>query len=114
MFRRSRVREIYGFGCRKLAMRNDYNWAPAAGSPARSRLMQTGENYETVPTQYSASLGPARPALEGRIAFWHKFDDIHRVEFGSGFHTSTTHVAGSSVPSRIASLRLAHRSCMET
>jgi len=80
------------------------HFGPMSGLTGQIAVMQTGENYQNVPTQYSGSLEQARPALEGRIAFWHKFDDTHRVEVGSGFHTSTTHVAGSSVPSRIASL----------
>jgi len=67
-------------------------------------LMQTGESYATVPAEYSNSLELARPAVEGRFAFWHKFDDVRRLEIGSGFHASSTHVAGASVPSRIASL----------
>jgi hypothetical protein len=95
---------------------NLWLWLPQARYEERLRLgqrsgvtgqiaiMQTGENDESVPTQYSSSLELARPALEGRIAFWHKFDDTHRIEIGSGFHTSTTHVAGASIPSRIASL----------
>jgi hypothetical protein len=74
------------------------------GFTGQVALMQTGESYERVPAEYSHSLELARPAFEARLAFWHKFDDVRRMEFGSGFHTSSTHVAGSSVPSRIASL----------
>ncbi|MGH9582980.1 MAG: hypothetical protein ACRD4O_08610, partial [Bryobacteraceae bacterium] len=76
----------------------------SSGFTAQVALMQTGENYANVPAQYSNSLEMARPALETRFAFWHKFDDVRRVEFGSGFHTSSTHVAGVSVPSYIGSL----------
>ena len=67
-------------------------------------VMQTEENYQTVSSTYTSSLQPASPALEGRGAFWHKFDDTRRIDIGAGFHVSATHVAGSSVPSRIASL----------
>ena len=74
------------------------------GLTGQVALMETGETYANVSDEYASSLEAARPALEGRIAFWHKFDDVRRMEFGSGFHTSSTHVAGSSVPSRIASL----------
>ena len=75
----------------------------SSGFIGQVAAIQTAENYQTVPAEYASSLGLARPALEGRLAFWHKFDDVRRVEFGSSFHTGATHVAGSSVPSRIAS-----------
>ena len=74
------------------------------GLTAQAALMQTGENYESVRAPYTSSLEQARPGLEGRLAFWHKFDEVRRFEIGSGFHTSSSHVAGTSVPSHIASL----------
>lgn len=76
---------------------------PNNGFTAQIALMQTRENDENVPDEYSSSLEPARPALEGRFAFWHKFDDVRRIEIAPGFHTSSTHVAGTTVGSRIAS-----------
>ncbi len=49
---------------------------------------------------------PARPGIEGRFEFYRNFagDDGRRVEIAPGFHTSITHVAGSSVSSNIFSL----------
>lgn len=48
---------------------------------------------------------PARPGLEGRVEFYHRFsEDGPRIEIAPGFHTSVTHVAGSSVPSNLFSL----------
>src|SRR5262249_43421721 len=41
---------------------------------------------------------------EGRLAFWHTFNDNHRLEVAPGFHISTTHVGGLSAKSRLASL----------
>jgi hypothetical protein len=76
----------------------------SSGLTGQVALIQTEENYETVPAEYSNSLELARPAVETRLAFWHKFDDVRRVEFGSGFHTSSTHVAGVSIPSYVGSL----------
>jgi hypothetical protein len=67
-------------------------------------IIQTGENYQNVPDEYANSLELARPGVEGRLAYWHKFDDVRRIEIGSGFHASTTHVAGGSADSRIATL----------
>ena len=75
-----------------------------SGFTGQVAVIQTAENYQNVPTEYLTSLELARPGLEGRFAFWHKFDDVRRIEIAPGFHTSSTHVAGSSVPSQIASL----------
>jgi hypothetical protein len=75
-----------------------------SGFTGQVAAIQTKENYENVPAEYANSIELARPALEGRFAFWHKFDEVRRIEVAPGFHTSSTHVAGSSVASRIASL----------
>jgi hypothetical protein len=75
-----------------------------SGLTGQIALMQTDEAYTTAPPQYSGNLAQARPAVEGRLAFWHKFDDVRRFDLGSGFHTSQTHVDGKSADSRIASL----------
>lgn len=75
-----------------------------SGVRAQLALMQTDESYSVVPAEYSNSLDRARPAVEGRAAFWHNFDDLRKFEVGAGFHASTTHVAGNSVDSRIASI----------
>lgn len=74
------------------------------GLTGQIALLQTDEGYTSAPQQYSGRLAPARPAVEGRVAFWHQFDDVRRVDIGSGFHSSQTHVGGKSVDSRIASL----------
>jgi hypothetical protein len=74
-----------------------------SGLKLQAALLQTGEQYTNVAPQYTASLGPVRPAYEGRFALWHKFDDVRRIEIAPGFHVSSTRVAGVSVPSRIAS-----------
>ncbi|HKA01191.1 MAG TPA: hypothetical protein VKE70_31980 [Candidatus Solibacter sp.] len=54
---------------------------------------------------YEGAITPeaARPGLEGRFNFHHTFDDDRRVEFATGFHTSTTHAAGHSIPSSLYS-----------
>jgi hypothetical protein len=95
---------------------NLWDWLPQAKYEERFRitrrtgitgqvaLMQTDEEHSAVPTLYSRSLDRARPALEGRVAFWHRFDDTRRFEIAPGFHVSTTHVNGQSVDSRIGSL----------
>jgi hypothetical protein len=74
------------------------------GITAQGALLQTNEQYAAVPAEYSNSLAGSRPALEGRFAFWHKLDDVRKFEIASGFHVSSTHVYGVTVPSRIASV----------
>ncbi len=73
------------------------------GLKAQVSLMQTEESYATVPTSLTSTLEPARPALEGRFAFWHNFQDTKRFEVAPGFHVSTSHVAGTSIASHIGS-----------
>ena len=54
---------------------------------------------------YEGNIPPeaARPAAEGRFNFHHAIDDERRIEFATGFHTSTTHAAGFSIPSSLYS-----------
>jgi hypothetical protein len=74
-----------------------------SGVTGQLALLQTEESYSGA-GNYMNALDKARPAAEGRVAFWHKFDDTRRLEIGAGFHASTTHVTGVSVDSRIASI----------
>lgn len=76
----------------------------SSGIRGQIALIQTSETSAYVPPAYSSSLEASRPAVEGRLAFWHRFDDTRRFEIAPGFHVSTTHVAGTSVDSQIASL----------
>jgi hypothetical protein len=76
----------------------------STGITGQVALLQTDESRSAVPAVYASSLDKARPALEGRLAFWHKFDDVRRFEIAPGFHVSTTHVNGQSVASRIGSV----------
>ncbi|HLH35391.1 MAG TPA: hypothetical protein VKX41_11995 [Alloacidobacterium sp.] len=75
-----------------------------AGLIGQIAVLQTADEFATVPQRYANSLAAARPALEGRFALWHKLGDDGRIEFAPGFHLSSTHVAGTSVGSQIASL----------
>jgi hypothetical protein len=80
-----------------------HNLGTSSGFIAQAALMQTAEDYAAIPKEYADSLERVRPALEGRIAFWHKFDDVRRFEIAPSFHLSTTHIAATSVASHIAS-----------
>jgi len=76
----------------------------ATGITGQVAVLETRETYLQPPSEYAGSLEPNRPAIEGRVAFWHKFDDERRFEIGSGFHASSTHVVGEGVPSRVYSI----------
>lgn len=45
-----------------------------------------------------------RPGIEGRFNFFHRLDEERRLEMAIGFHKSTTHAAGRSLPSELVSL----------
>lgn len=71
---------------------------------AQVGLFETREDYGYVPPAYTSLLQERRPALEGHFELTHSLDDERRLEFGSGFHTSTTHIAGATLPSRVFAL----------
>ena len=73
------------------------------GFRAQAGVYQTEEMDAFVPASYAKSLEHARPGFEGRVEFYHG-DVNRRFEIAPGFHLSTTHVAGTSVPSKLASL----------
>lgn len=74
------------------------------GVNLQASVIQTDEPAANISPQYGSLLARARPGIEGRAAFWHKLDDTRRFEIGAGFHASSTHVAGATVPSHIASV----------
>jgi hypothetical protein len=76
----------------------------STGFTGQVAVLETRETSAEIPPSFSTSLEPSRPALEGRFALWHRFDDTRRFEIAPGFHLSTSHIAGASVDSHIASL----------
>ncbi|MEP6533754.1 MAG: hypothetical protein ABJF23_00435 [Bryobacteraceae bacterium] len=75
-----------------------------AGLRAQVSVYQTSETSTDVPAQFASSLERSRPALQGRFEVWRQFENGGRIEIAPGFHTSTTHVAATSVPSRLFTL----------
>jgi hypothetical protein len=75
-----------------------------SGLRAQVSIYQTAETATDVPAEFAASLQRARPALQGRFEFWQQLGNGGRIEIAPGFHTSTTHVADTSVPSRLFTL----------
>ena len=71
-----------------------FHFSKASGITGQIAFLETQETYGYSSSEYTDSPEPNRPAIEGRVAFWHKFDDERRLEIGSGFHASTTHALG--------------------
>ena len=76
------------------------------GVDARVAALQVGSYLEA--SSYSASpaiySGGVRPALEARLAFWHKSGDTKTFELAPGFHISSNHVNGVDLTTRIGSM----------
>ncbi len=71
---------------------------------AQVGILQTAEDINAVPAEYSSSVSRRRPGLEGRFPFAHSLDDNRTLQIAPGFHASTSHVMGESVPSNLFSL----------
>jgi hypothetical protein len=67
---------------------------------AEAALLQTNE-YGNVPTSAESLIESARPALEARVSARYKWAEDRTAEIGTGFHVSTSHFNGFSVPSRL-------------
>jgi hypothetical protein len=75
-----------------------------SGVRAQAGVYETSESYPgTLPAFYAGTLEKARPGYEGRVEFFTGAGN-RRLEIAPGFHLSTTHVLGVSVPSHIVSL----------
>jgi len=81
-----------------------FRTGPSSGIDAAGSVIETDEQAAFLNSYPPDTLDPARPALEGRVDFWHSYGDDQRFDIAAGFHISTTHVNGYSVPSRIATL----------
>jgi hypothetical protein len=84
----------------QVRLEQDLRFGAHSGLRAQVGALQTREIGP-----YTGSITPeaARPALEGRFNFYHRLDDTRGFEFATGFHTSTTHAAGQSIPSSLYS-----------
>ncbi len=81
-----------------------FSFGENSGIKAQAGVYETTESYNTaLPAEYATTLERSRPAYQGRIEFFHG-NDHRRFEIAPGFSLSTTHVAGESVQSRIASV----------
>ena len=81
-----------------------FSFGENTGLKAQAGVYETTESYSpTLPAEYSGTLDRSRPAYQGRFGFFHG-NDKRRVEIAPGFSVGSTHVAGTSLQSRIASL----------
>ncbi|HJT89310.1 MAG TPA: hypothetical protein VJ732_15690 [Bryobacteraceae bacterium] len=81
----------------------DLSFGRSNGLRARLGVVETHEVGAYSGSQTPSNVETSRPGLEGRFEFFHKFDEDRRLEIAPGFHVSTTHVAGLSVPSQLVS-----------
>jgi hypothetical protein len=88
----------------QVRVEQDFKFGRSSGLRARAGVLQTREVVPYPGVALPGPLEPARPALEGRFELFHNLDDDRRLEFAPGFHTSTTHVGGVSIPSSLFSL----------
>jgi hypothetical protein len=81
----------------------DFSFGSQSGLRAVLGVVQTHEVGAYPGSPPVATLEASRPGLEGRYEFFHKFDEDRRLEIAPGFHISTTHAGGFSIPSQVFS-----------
>jgi hypothetical protein len=86
----------------QVRFEQQFHFDEQSGLRAQVGIVQTVESYGY--EGYGPQPEPARPGVEGRFEFYHSWDDTRRIEFAPGFHFSSTHVAGGSLPSDLFSL----------
>jgi hypothetical protein len=81
----------------------DFAFGRSTGLRAQVGVLQTREQSPYPGAVLPGPLEPARPAFQGRFEVYRRIDEDRRIEIAPGFHASTTHVGGFSIPSRIFS-----------
>ena len=66
-------------------------------------VVQTSDFLANVPASFASTVERFRPGGESRIQLAYSSREDRRVEIGSGFHYSTSHAAGASIPSELVS-----------
>ncbi len=87
----------------QVRVEQDFSLAHQTGLRAQMGVIQTREVGAYAGSPQSGNFEASRPGLEGRFEVFHKFDDERRIEIAPGFHVSTTHASGFSVPSQVLS-----------
>ena len=84
----------------QVRVEQELRFSASDGLRAQVGAVQT---REIGPYEGTVTPEAARPGAEGRFNFHHNFDEERRLEFATGFHTSTTHAVGKSIPSNLYS-----------
>lgn len=87
----------------QVRFQQDVRWSPNGGLRGQIGIVQTRE-VAAFDNGSTTELERLRPGLEGRLEWFQGFSNERRFEIASGFHTSTTHIGGFSVPSRVFSV----------
>ncbi len=88
----------------QVRLEQDVKFGSKAGFRARMGVVETREvgPYDTTGTP--SGVEAVRPGLEGRYEVYYNLDSDRHFEIAPGFHTSTTHASGFSIPSNLFSL----------
>jgi hypothetical protein len=71
---------------------------------AQAGVYQSRETASIVPPEYAGTLEERRPAYQGRFEFGHEWAGGFQLAIAPGVHAATSHVAGTSVASRMLSV----------
>lgn len=88
----------------QVRLEQDFKLASQSGVRAQLGVVQTREVGPYAGSLAGTKLEASRPGVEGRFELFHNFDDERKLEIAPGFHLSTTHNSGFSVPSQVLSL----------
>lgn len=88
----------------QIRLEQDFSLGASNGVKAQVGAVETHEANPYAALQPNTPIEANRPGLEGRVMVWHRLDDDRRFEIAAGFHASTTHAAGYSIPSNLVSL----------
>jgi hypothetical protein len=88
----------------QIRLEQDVSLGESSGVKAQVGAVETHETNPYVATGSTGKIEAVRPGIEGRVMAWHKLDDNRRLEIAAGFHASTTHADGFSIPSNLVSL----------
>jgi hypothetical protein len=88
----------------QVRLEQDLKFGQHAGLRARMGVVETREVGPYNTTALPAGVAAVRPGLEGRYELYYNLDSDRRLEIAPGFHASTTHADGFSIPSNLVSL----------
>ncbi|HUB82711.1 MAG TPA: hypothetical protein VMB03_28130 [Bryobacteraceae bacterium] len=88
----------------QLRLEQDFTLGASSGVNAQAGAVETHETNPYLDTLTTLKIEAVRPGVEGRVMAWHKLDESRRLELAAGFHASTTHAGGFSIPSNLVSL----------